>query len=94
MGLLSNDELAKLQPAETKAAMFFGYCNAQPALVRDALPERNVVRLGGIVEHVAHGLAARLLGEEFTRLVAQHLLVVGEIEIHGAALPRSIFLSP
>src|SRR5205085_348648 len=51
----------------------------------EALPERLVVS-GLAVEHGAHRLGRALLGQEFARGVAHLLLVVGEIEVHGAAL--------
>src|SRR5690606_3190234 len=79
------DEHAELEPAEAKAAMLLRYGDAEPALFGDTFPERGVERLCIVVQHIAYDLLAGLLGQEFARLIAEHLLLVGEIEVHGWA---------
>ena len=69
--------------ARAGAAELLGDRDAEKAHLGQALPELLVVgRLA--VEHGAHRLRRAFFGEEFPRLVAQLLLVVGEIEVHGA----------
>ena len=49
---------------------------------RQVAMERAVIRRKA-TEHDAHSLGCALLGKEFPRLIAELLLVVGEIEVHG-----------
>ena len=67
------------------AAEFFGDRDAEKTHVGEALPQFAIVRLLA-VEHRAHRLGRAFFGEKLAGLVAQLLLFVGEIEIHGATL--------
>ena len=69
----------------TGAAELFGDRNAEKAHLGEALPQLLVVSRVA-VEHGAHRLGRGFFREIFSRLVAQLLLVVGEIEIHGSLL--------
>jgi hypothetical protein len=69
--------------AGASAAELLGNGDAEEAHLGEALPQLLVVgRLA--VEHDTHRLGRAFLGEEFARLVAELLLIVGEIEVHGA----------
>ena len=71
--------------AGSRAAIILGDRDAEKAHLGEALPQILVVgRLA--VEHDAHSLGRTFFGEEFSRLVAELLLVVGEIEVHGLSL--------
>ena len=67
----------------TRAAIGFRDRDAEKAHAGEALPQFAVIRRVA-VEDGAHRLGRALLGEKFPRLVAQLLLLIGEIEIHGA----------
>src|SRR5580704_13384526 len=71
--------------ARTGAAIFFGDRDAEKAHLGQPLPQLAIViRLA--VEHDTDRLRRAFFAQEFPRLVAQLLLVVGEIEIHGVCL--------
>ena len=73
---------AEFEMARAGAAKFLGDRDAEKAHLGKALPQFAVIgRLA--VEHGAHRLGRAFFGEKFSRLVAQLLLFVGEIEIHG-----------
>ena len=74
---------AKLNPAKTKATMFFRDSGAQPALSPNAFPQIGVIGQFGIVQHLAHMGRGTVAIEELARLVLQKFLIVGIIEIHG-----------
>src|SRR3954447_26455884 len=64
------------------AAITFRDRDAEETHLGEAFPELLVVRRLA-VEHVAHRFRRGMFREVFPSLVAQLLLVVGEIEIHG-----------
>jgi hypothetical protein len=73
---------AKLEMAGTRAAELFGNRDTEKTHLGEALPQFLVVgRLA--VEHHAHRFRRAPLGEILPRLIAELLLVVGEIEVHG-----------
>ena len=73
---------AKLQIAEAEPAVILGDGGAQPAHFGHALPQRAVMAVLAF-EHAADHLVGAFLGEELAGLVAEHLLIVGKVEIHG-----------
>jgi hypothetical protein len=80
---------AQLEMTGTGAAILFRDRDAEKAHLGEPLPQLAIViRLA--VEHDADRLRRTLLGEEFSRLVAQLFLVIGEIEIHGCYLLLSV----
>src|SRR5580693_2794344 len=71
------------------AAERFRDRDAEKAHLGKTLPQFAVI--GRVaVEHHAHRLRRAFLGEEFSCLVAQLFLFVGEIEIHGAVLALAV----
>src|SRR5690242_13395843 len=76
--------------AGTRPAEFFRDRDAEKTHLGEALPQLLVVR-SLAVEHDSHRLGRALFSEEFARLVAELLLVVGEIEVHGG-LPCYSFI--
>ncbi|MGY4482983.1 hypothetical protein ACVWWR_002174 [Bradyrhizobium sp. LM3.2] len=66
-----------------RTTKILGNRDTEKAHLGEALPQRLVIRRLA-VENCAHRLGRAFLGEEFARLVAELLLVVGEIEVHGA----------
>src|SRR5262249_25294142 len=66
----------------TRAAEFLRDRDAEKAHLRKALPQFPVIGLLA-VQHHPHRLGRAFLAEKLSRLIAQLLLFVGEIEIHG-----------
>ncbi len=60
-------------------------CGTEPAHLRDLLPQILVVACAPS-KTFRTVLVVPFLGEEFARLLAQHLLVIGEVEIHRPTL--------
>ncbi len=69
--------------ARARTAELLGDRDAEETHLGEALPQLLVVRRLA-VEHDAHRLGRAFLSEEFARLIAELLLVVREIEVHGA----------
>src|ERR1700691_3808421 len=69
----------------TGATELFRDRDTEKTHVGEALPEFAIIRLLA-VEHRAHRLGRAFFGQKLAGLVAQLLLFVGEIEIHGATL--------
>src|ERR1700691_5245112 len=65
------------------AAELLGDRDAEKTHIGEALPQFTIVRLLA-VKHRAHRLRRAFFGQKLAGLVAQLLLFVGEIEIHGA----------
>src|SRR5262249_58230860 len=67
--------------AETRAAKLLGNGGTDPAHARHLLPELLVVALA-VLEHASRRHHRLPLAEELARLLAQHLELVGEVEVH------------
>ena len=67
--------------ARACTAELLGDCHAEKAHFGKALPQSAVIRLLAI-EHHANRFRGAFFRKEFSRLVAELFLFVGEIEIH------------
>src|SRR6185312_9964607 len=77
---------AELEMARPGAAELLRDRDAEKSHLGKPLPQFLVVgRLA--VEHQPHRLRRAFFGKVFSRLIAQLLLVVGEIEVHGGLPP-------
>ena len=81
---------AQFEIAEAEPAEFFRDRGAVPTHLGDLLPQILVVAVAAF-ENLAHGFGRAFLAQEFARLIAQHFLIVGEIEIHRPTLLVSRF---
>jgi hypothetical protein len=77
--LLGGD--ADFERRQAHAAILLGNAEGRHAEIDEAFPD--IVRMGFVaVEHAPHHFGGALVGEEFTNLLLEQLLVVGEIEVH------------
>ena len=72
---------AELERAQPQSAVCFRQSRAEPTHVGDARPQRPVISRIAF-QHSAHLARGALRRKKSPRLIAQELLLVGEIEIH------------
>src|SRR5262249_16168694 len=72
----------KLEMASARTAELLGDCDAEKTHFGETHPQLAVIGCLA-VEHDPHCFRRAFFGEKFARLIAELLLVIGEVEIHG-----------
>ncbi len=86
-------DYAQFEISKAKPAILFGNCRSGPAEIGNLFPQSGVECLAAFVDG-ADRLGGTFFAQEFVRLILEHLLVVGKIEIHFGSLSCLIICHP